>query len=180
MNTQTESREQATSYEPVSLVPAEVLTRHADEITEAITARAYELFEKRGCAPGHEWEDWLHAEAEFLRPVATHVDETDTAFTVLAQVLGFGGDELQVGVGPNCVIIAGKKKSLPEFTGTKNIYIDVSPDEVLKTVLLPSPVDPATAVAKVHGGLLEVDVSKFRSGDPCAEYDQGGLYSECG
>ncbi len=29
---------------------------------EQIQKKAYELYEKRGCQPGHEWEDWLEAE----------------------------------------------------------------------------------------------------------------------
>ena len=27
-----------------------------------IARRAYELFEQRGCEPGHDWEDWFQAE----------------------------------------------------------------------------------------------------------------------
>ena len=29
---------------------------------EEIRKKAYELYEKRGCQPGQEWEDWLEAE----------------------------------------------------------------------------------------------------------------------
>lgn len=30
----------------------------------AIARRAYELFERRGCEPGRDWEDWFRAELE--------------------------------------------------------------------------------------------------------------------
>jgi Protein of unknown function (DUF2934) len=33
-------------------------------IDEAIARRAYELFEKHGCAPWHELENWRQAESE--------------------------------------------------------------------------------------------------------------------
>ena len=33
-------------------------------VEEAIRVRAYELFEERGRAPGHDQEDWLRAEEE--------------------------------------------------------------------------------------------------------------------
>jgi hypothetical protein len=33
---------------------------------EYIRLRAYQLFEQRGCEPGHDVEDWLAAEAEIL------------------------------------------------------------------------------------------------------------------
>jgi len=31
---------------------------------ETIRLRAYHLYEERGCEPGHEFEDWLQAQAE--------------------------------------------------------------------------------------------------------------------
>ena len=40
------------------------------ELPEQIRIRAYELFEQRGRAEGHEMEDWLQAEDEVLRKTA--------------------------------------------------------------------------------------------------------------
>jgi hypothetical protein len=38
-----------------------------DEKTrESVSLRAYELYERRGCGPGCELEDWLQAESEIL------------------------------------------------------------------------------------------------------------------
>ena len=36
------------------------------DIEEKIRQRAYELFEARGREEGHEFEDWLQAEAEIV------------------------------------------------------------------------------------------------------------------
>ncbi|HTS07148.1 MAG TPA: DUF2934 domain-containing protein [Candidatus Eisenbacteria bacterium] len=36
----------------------------SSDLQERIRVRAYELFEQRGCEPGHELEDWLQAKAE--------------------------------------------------------------------------------------------------------------------
>jgi hypothetical protein len=33
---------------------------------DAIAARSYELYLARGCADGHDAEDWLRAEAELI------------------------------------------------------------------------------------------------------------------
>jgi hypothetical protein len=33
-------------------------------LSAIVRARAYELFEGRGCEPGHELDDWLQAERE--------------------------------------------------------------------------------------------------------------------
>jgi hypothetical protein len=35
-------------------------------LEEEIRRRAYELFERRGCIPGYENEDWLVAEREVM------------------------------------------------------------------------------------------------------------------
>lgn len=45
----------------------------SQELTEdPIRLRAYQLYEERGCEPGHDLDDWLQAEAEIMgkRPVA--------------------------------------------------------------------------------------------------------------
>jgi hypothetical protein len=38
---------------------------------QAIRQRAYELYIKRGMAPGHALDDWLHAEAELVHDHST-------------------------------------------------------------------------------------------------------------
>ena len=38
------------------------------EDTAKISARAYELYEGRGCEPGQDQQDWLRAELEILKP----------------------------------------------------------------------------------------------------------------
>jgi hypothetical protein len=43
------------------------------DLQEQVRARAYQLFEERGGEHGHDVEDWLQAEAEFLskrQPIA--------------------------------------------------------------------------------------------------------------
>ena len=40
-----------------------------DGIRERVSLRAYELYERRGAAAGHELEDWAQAENEVLSPL---------------------------------------------------------------------------------------------------------------
>ena len=35
-----------------------------DCLPKLIRERAYQIYEARGCEPGHEWEDWFRAERE--------------------------------------------------------------------------------------------------------------------
>ena len=39
----------------------------AVDIDERIRQRAYELFQLRGCQDGHDFDDWMQAEAEIKR-----------------------------------------------------------------------------------------------------------------
>jgi len=41
--------------------------QHQEIILSTISKRAYELFERRGCAHGFDLEDWITAEREFLQ-----------------------------------------------------------------------------------------------------------------
>ena len=46
---------------------------------DVVRARAYWLYEDRGCEDGHDLEDWLRAESEvFGRKPATHAEAEDT------------------------------------------------------------------------------------------------------
>jgi hypothetical protein len=47
-----------------SHVPSSVEQLAAGLSHDEIARRAYQLFEERGRAPGHEWEDWFRAERE--------------------------------------------------------------------------------------------------------------------
>ncbi len=38
----------------------------SENLQERIRQRAYELYEARGCTPGHQEEDWYSAETEIL------------------------------------------------------------------------------------------------------------------
>jgi len=52
------------------------------ELTEElIRVRAYQFYEERGCEDGHEFDDWLRAEAEILGKISS---ESATAYEVAA------------------------------------------------------------------------------------------------
>lgn len=47
--------------------------------TEAIRARAYELYQARGCQPGHAIDDWIQAEYELRQlPIQKLVEAEHT------------------------------------------------------------------------------------------------------
>jgi hypothetical protein len=66
-----------TTEADLNLASQEELFEHTQGLVDSIARRAYELYESRGCAPGHEWDDWFQAESELLRPVKLHVMELE-------------------------------------------------------------------------------------------------------
>jgi hypothetical protein len=43
-----------------------------EKMRERIQQRAYELYEERGAAPGHDLEDWTQAESEVIHQSKIH------------------------------------------------------------------------------------------------------------
>ena len=146
---------------PISPVDADTLEWIAGETQLEITRRAYELFEARGGEHGHDWEDWFRAESEVLRPVSVAVTESQEQFSIQVNVLGFDHNELKISVEPRRVMIFGKKKlGAIETEGGKVEHIDWYPDQILRTIELPSTVDPRRAVIGLRTGILSFELPK--------------------
>lgn len=65
---------------------------------DAISRRAYQIFEGSGHTSGHELDDWFQAEREFLHPVHIQVNEIEDALEIHAEVPGVSEKELEVSV----------------------------------------------------------------------------------
>jgi uncharacterized protein YchJ len=55
---------------PITLRTAQQTTESTRELQEQIRCRAYELYEQRGRAYGHELDDWLQTESEMIQQKA--------------------------------------------------------------------------------------------------------------
>lgn len=60
------TRKQVANVSAISIAPENKKKVPSIDLETAIRRRAYELYEQRGCNPGHEDEDWLVAEREVL------------------------------------------------------------------------------------------------------------------
>ncbi len=127
---------------------------------DSIARRAFDIFERNGRWFGHELDDWLRAESEFLQPVHLDVTETDEALTIRAEVPGFATNELDITVEPRRLTIAGKHESKEETTKGKTIYSERSAKEILRSFELPSEVDGPKATATLKDGILNIELPK--------------------
>src|ERR1700722_9343931 len=105
----------APSRPPVKTGQTESLAERMDRISNAISRRAFELFERDGHVNGNDVRNWLEAESELLHPVHVDLEETSGEFVVRAEVPGFTASDLEVNVEPRRVTIAGKRESKKEL-----------------------------------------------------------------
>ncbi len=136
------------------MVSAETLQRRSGELTEAVARRAYEIFERRGGAPGHHEEDWLQAESELLLPLHVELAEAGQYLTVRAPVPGFSACEIEVALEPRRVTIAG------EHAGQG---VEPGASRFLRMVELPGDVDTENATAAFKDGVLALALRKARA-----------------
>lgn len=67
-----------------------------EEKSAAIRQRAFELFEKRGCVPGRDLDDWLQAEKDLFFAPHTEVNESEEGYRMTISLPGFEADDVDV------------------------------------------------------------------------------------
>ena len=151
-----------TALEPtqVKIVEPRALLARFNKLSEQISRRAYEIFEKRGKTFGHDLEDWFEAESEILPPFQLRIKETNDALTVEAETPEFSAKELEVSLEPWRLTISGKKEAKEEQKKGQTIYQEQRTNELLRVIDLPAEVDGAKATATLKNGLLEIKLPK--------------------
>lgn len=124
-------------------------------ISHAIAYHAYELYESRGRSHGHDLEDWFHAEADVTQPVPVEVRESSDRLTLSAQMPGFGAGDVKIGIEPRRVLIWGNIERPSQSPAGLTAH-----PQVLRTVDLPTDVDPTRAEASLKDGLLDISLPK--------------------
>lgn len=149
----------------LELVKPEELLKHEKCMLDSISRRAYELFQNRGCVPGHDREDWFRAESELLKPVKCHVVESDDRLIARAEVPGFSPHELKVSLESRWLGISGRAET-PENrkTGEAVMYsLDHSllpAEQIFHVAELSAAVDPSKAKVTFQDGVLEIVMPK--------------------
>jgi len=127
---------------------------------DAISRRAFEIFESNGRMVGYDIEDWLKAEKELFHPVHLDMTETDESVLVGAEVPGFSEKELEVTVEPTHLTISGKRESNKEEKKGKSVYSETCSSEIFRSVALPAEVDTGKVTATLKDGILQLTMPK--------------------
>jgi len=148
--------------EPSTIKPVEFesLLDRMDQVFNNITKRAFEIFEGNGRIFGHELDDWLKAESEFLHPVHIRLAESGESFDVQAEVPGFDQKDLEINVEPRRVTISGKRETSKEEKKGKSVYSETGCDQILRVVDLPAEVETDKVTATLKNGVLALTMPK--------------------
>jgi HSP20 family molecular chaperone IbpA len=141
-----------------SLSESEPFLALEGEISNLIAGRAYELYESRGSAHGNDAGDWYQAAKEILLHVPVEITESETQFTIRAEVPGFTENDLEVRVVPRSVCLTGKK---PDESKGIRASSEQRPNRIFQVLNLPSEIDPSSVEANVSGGSLEIKLGKL-------------------
>jgi hypothetical protein len=86
-----------------------------EEALNAIRRRAFELFEKRGRAPGGELDDWQQAEKDLCVVLHADVSETAKVFRMRILTRGFDAGDLEVIARPQELWVEAKTEKQAEL-----------------------------------------------------------------
>jgi len=152
--------------EPTKLIKFTSLFDQMEETFNALTRRAYEIFDGNGRIFGRDLDNWLQAERELLHPVALNITETNEAFTVKAEVPGFTEKEIEVAVEAGRVTITGQRESSKEEKKGKTVCAESHSDQILRIVNLPAEVEANKVTATLKNGVLELALPKVIKAQP--------------
>lgn len=158
---ETSSAVQRAEEKPVAITPLDRLMERVTDLSQAITQRAYEIFEGSGRRFGHDLEDWFKAEMELLHPVHVNIVEAGDNLEVRAEVPGFSEKEIEVSVESSRLTITGKRETgKKEEKQGKTVYSELCSNQILRIVDLPVAVDAERTTAILKNGILQLTLPK--------------------
>jgi HSP20 family molecular chaperone IbpA len=163
---------------PVKFVTADILLNRQNEIQVMIARRAYQLFESRACAHGHDIDDWIEAEVEILHPYRHDLKESAETIVFRAQLPGsFTAAQLSVSVEPHRLIVSGESRVMTTCADTQGTHTEWRPQRIFRLEELPVEVDPSKTTAELKGETLEISMPKgsaLKAPGPKAEAASSG------
>lgn len=159
-----EARETTNQVSPKLVKPESHIDR-LKQLQEAIARRAYDLFESRGYEHGRDFEDWLRAETEILRPVPIKISEAEDKLTLQAEMPGFKPEEIELSAEPRRLIIVGTPSQSAQQE-TENVFSrEILAEDVIRSIDLPVEINPGKVRATFDDGTLNIALPKV-AGNP--------------
>lgn len=139
----------------VALKKTDSIRDEVEQLHEAVSRRAYELFREGGDGSG-AIGDWLTAESELVSRPAVELRQRENQFEVLAALAGVEPKDLDVQVAPDGLVI--KAEVSHEHTadeGTVHLR-EFNRRKVWRSLHFPQTIDPTSAKVEYRNGLLRL------------------------
>lgn len=131
-----------------------------EEALDAIRQRAYELFEKRGGAPGREMDDWLQAEKELFVVPHVHVNESDKSFRMTISAAGFDAGDIEIIAMPRELLVEAKTERRLEPRRDLMRAGGLESRILYRRFDLTAPIETDQVTARMDEGSLTIDAPK--------------------
>ncbi len=135
-----------------------------DEIAEAISSRAFELFAERGYQEGQHLQDWLAAEQEICWSVSELIEQ-DEKFILKIALAGFEPEDISITANPRELIVkaAHKIEIEDDEQGEDSVmrWSKFRNDDIYRRVELPIDIDIEEITAELKRGLLTIEAPKM-------------------
>lgn len=144
---------------PIKIVGADGLAGRTQELFDLIARRAFEIFESKGNTHGSDLEDWFRAESELLVPFRLGIADGDGAVIVRAKLQGFTAKDLEIGIEPRRLTIAGQRE-VKDGGSTTAPSAESGAKRILRIVDLPVEVNAERITATLQDDVLQVEMRK--------------------
>lgn len=135
---------------------------------EQVQQRAFELFERRGGAPGRDLDDWLAAEHDVLGWPAAELKEGPNDYEVEVTLPGFAAKDVEVTATPTQLIVHAAVEQQASGKEAGVAWSEFGTNDVYRRLSFPERVDAQKVTADFDNGLLRVKAPKSQTVSPAA------------
>jgi HSP20 family protein len=130
------------------------------KLFDRVRTRAFDLFEKRGCALGCELDDWLEAEREMVWSPPAELIENNKEFQIRIAAPGFEAKDLRVSALPDAIIVQAEARKEEEKKEENVRMSEFRERKLFRRVELPSLIDVEKVTATLDKGMLDLVAAK--------------------
>jgi HSP20 family molecular chaperone IbpA len=131
-----------------------LILNEMEQLQDAISRRAYDLFQDNGSIPGRELDDWLAAEHEMISKPPIDFSEKDGRFEVRVAVPGIDPTDLEVQVTSACLLVKGEMKHAHADENATVHACEFSAGALFRFIEFPKRIDPDRVRAEFSNGML--------------------------
>ncbi len=138
------------------------LLKETTDLMDKVRMRAFDLFEERGRADGHDIGDWLRAEKEVFRVPDMELAESNGEFQLQLAVPGFDAKDIRVAALPDALIVEGEATHQHRGAQGTVHFCEFGERRLFRQIPLPKTVDVDQVSATLDKGVLQVRLAKER------------------